>query len=199
MRSAIRLVGVALVAFATIFASACARHAAPTYVLCRTGKYDPHTTIELASVQDAARLMTFDFRQPGNTLGAEVERVRVAYFSRGGSSGQAADASSESLAAQRPITVDYDGFTLAAFRDVDEAQAIADLEALWGGPRSGELSVTVAGRPARTSKRVAVRKGDIVFVSTPAVLTWVDGDVRYTLTGVAFDSDDLMRIARSMY
>ena len=147
---------------------------------------NPH--FQTASSWKAARAMlTFQPLEPGRTAGLRLQSIRI----------HVRDHKQRALSVQdRTLEAHYGGFVLSqARKGADEARRLV-LAVPYG--RAGR-DAQIAGRAARVYELGPEVAPDDIDGRSPAVVVWHEAELFYLIASDTMGSDELVRIAMSLY
>lgn len=147
---------------------------------------NPHF-VAIASWEEAAALVGFEPRVPGDTVGQELSALSV--FVRDHKLREVSQA-------ERSLEAHYGGFVVTQSQPGREEATRLALETSYGrSPRA----VVVAGNEGRSYALGPVPDPDDIDGRAPAVVTWADGPRFYLVASIELDVDVLLQIAASLY
>ena len=147
---------------------------------------NPH--FETARSWEAARsLVTFPPLEPAHTAGLRLQSIQI----------HVRDHKMRELAIEdRTLEAHYGGFVLSqSRRGAAEARRLA-LTVSYG---RAARDVRIAGRDGRAYERGPDPPPGDIDGRSPAVVTWHDADMFYLIASGEMSTDDLLRIAVSIY
>jgi hypothetical protein len=147
---------------------------------------NPH--FETASSWKAARAMlTFQPREPRYTAGLRLHSIRI----------HVRDHKLREISVKdRTLEAHYGGFVLSQARKVAGETRRLALDVRYG---SGGQEGQIAGHAARIYELGPEPAPDDIDGRSPAVVTWHDADLFFLVASDTMSSDELVRIAVSLY
>ena len=138
-------------------------------------------------VEEARQNLTFEPRLPRSTGGRPLESVRILVR----------DHKERELAlGDRTLELQYAGFGFSQQRKGVEGARTAAMETKYGpAPRPAD----VAGHAGRMVDLGPEVPADDIDGRTPAVVTWVDGEMFFLMFSYEVSAEELLVIARSVY
>jgi hypothetical protein len=147
---------------------------------------NPH--FETAASWKAARqMLVFDPLTPGYTAGLKLQSIRI----------HVRDHKLRELpVSDRTLEAHYGGFVLSeAWKGAAEARRLA-LDVRYG---PNARSMQVAGHAARVYELGPEPPPDDIDGRSPSVVAWHDAEMFYLVASDAMPSDELLRVAASLY